>query len=99
MSDLLTPTLELAKLTGSIALHHYRSNLVVETKADGSPVTAADRAAETAAREWILKYFPDDGVLGEEFGEERPDALRCWVIDPIDGTKTFVRGTPLWGSL
>ena len=91
--------LELARVTGDIALQHYKSNLTVETKADGSPVTAADRAAETAAREWILKYFPEDGVLGEEFGEERPSAARQWIIDPIDGTKSFVRGVPLWGSL
>ena len=95
----VAPTAELARLTGDIALGHYRSHLVVDTKADGSPVTIADRAAETAAREWVRRYFPDDGVLGEEFGEERPDARRRWIIDPIDGTKSFVRGTPLWGSL
>ena len=95
----VAPVAELARLTGDIALAHYRSHLDVETKADGSPVTIADRAAETAAREWVRRYFPDDGVLGEEFGEERPDALRRWIIDPIDGTKSFVRGTPLWGSL
>jgi histidinol phosphatase-like enzyme (inositol monophosphatase family) len=62
-------------------------------------VTAADRAAEQAARDWVRRFFPDDGVLGEEFGAERADARRRWVIDPIDGTKSFVRGTPLWGSL
>ena len=89
----------LAKLAGDVALAHFRSNLSVETKADGSPVTVADRAAETAAREWVRAHFPDDGVLGEEFGEERPGASRRWVIDPIDGTKSFVRGVPLWGSL
>lgn len=95
----LEAALELAHLTGDIALSHYRSNLVVETKPDGSPVTAADRAAETAAREWVRRRFPADGVLGEEFGEERVGAARRWVIDPIDGTKSFVRGVPLWGSL
>ncbi|MDB4884776.1 MAG: hisN [Gemmatimonadetes bacterium] len=97
--DVLAAAIDLARLTGDIALAHYRSNLVVETKADGSPVTAADRAAETAAREWVRRLFPADGILGEEFGEERPGSARRWVIDPIDGTKSFVRGVPLWGSL
>lgn len=95
----IAPAAELARLTGNVALRHYRSRLMVETKSDGSPVTVADRTAELAAREWVRRYFPDDGVLGEEFGEERPHAPRRWIIDPIDGTKTFVRGTPLWGSL
>ena len=102
MGDLdarIAPAAELARLTGDIALRHYRSRLVVETKADGSPVTIADRAAEEAARTWVRRFFPDDGVLGEEFGEERAGARRRWVVDPIDGTKSFVRGTPLWGSL
>jgi histidinol-phosphatase len=97
--SLLESAMDLARLTGDIALSHYRSNLVVETKRDGSPVTIADRAAETAAREWVRRLHPADGILGEEFGEERPDALRRWVIDPIDGTKSFIRGVPLWGSL
>ena len=95
----IAPAAELARLTGDIALGHYRSRLTIETKSDGSPVTIADRAAEHAAREWVRRYFPDDGVLGEEFGEERAGARRRWVIDPIDGTKAFIRGTPLWGSL
>jgi histidinol phosphatase-like enzyme (inositol monophosphatase family) len=102
VSDLdarIAPVAELARLTGDIALRHYRANLTIETKPDGSPVTVADRAAETAARDWVRRFFPDDGVLGEEFGEERVGARRRWVIDPIDGTKSFVHGTPLWGSL
>ena len=99
LDSLVAPAADLARLTGDIALGYYRSNLTVETKADGSPVTIADRAAETAAREWVGRLFPDDGLLGEEFGEERPGAVRRWIIDPIDGTKTFVRGVPLWGSL
>jgi histidinol phosphatase-like enzyme (inositol monophosphatase family) len=99
LDDRVAPAAELARLTGTVALRYYRSRLTVETKADGSPVTRADREAETAARAWVRSRFPDDGVLGEEWGEERPGALRRWVIDPIDGTKSFVRGTPLWGSL
>jgi histidinol phosphatase-like enzyme (inositol monophosphatase family) len=99
LDDRVAPAAELARLTGTVALRYYRSRLTVETKADGSPVTEADRAAETAARAWVRSRFPDDGILGEELGEERPGAARRWVIDPIDGTKSFVRGTPLWGSL
>lgn len=97
--DLLAVIESLARLTGGVALRHYRSALSVERKADGSPVTAADRAAEQAARDWVRRAFPEDGVLGEEFGEERAGARRRWIIDPIDGTKSFVRGVPLWGSL
>jgi histidinol phosphatase-like enzyme (inositol monophosphatase family) len=99
LDDRIAPAAELARLTGTVALRYYRSRLTVETKADGSPVTAADREAETVAREWVRSRFPEDGILGEELGEERPGARRRWVIDPIDGTKSFVRGTPLWGSL
>lgn len=99
LDGLLDPVADLARLTGDVALRHYRSNLTVESKADGSPVTAADRAAETAARAWIRQRFAADGILGEELGEEQPGARRRWLIDPIDGTKTFVRGVPLWGTL
>jgi histidinol-phosphatase len=99
LDERVAPAAELARITGTVALRHYRTNLTVETKADGSPVTIADRAAETAARAWVQSRFPQDGVLGEELGEERSGAARRWVIDPIDGTKSFVRGTPLWGSL
>jgi len=96
---LLEAAQELARRTGGVALRHFRSVLTVESKNDGSPVTIADRAAEQAAREWIARRFPDDGIVGEEFGSHLPGAKRRWFIDPIDGTKTFVRGVPLWGSL
>jgi histidinol-phosphatase len=99
LDDRVAPAAELARITGMVALKHYKSRLSVELKEDGSPVTVADRAAEAAARAWVSNRFPEDGILGEELGEERPGARRRWVIDPIDGTKSFVRGTPLWGSL
>jgi histidinol-phosphatase len=90
---------ECAELTGSVAFAHYRKDVAVEWKEDGSPVTIADRSAEEAVREWIRVRFPADGVYGEEFGEREGTSGRRWIVDPIDGTKAFVRGVPLWGSL
>ncbi len=90
---------EVARIAGGVALAHYRCGVEVETKPDGSPVSAADREAEAAARRWLEARFPEDGILGEEGGEVRPGARRRWVLDPIDGTKTFVRRVPLWGTL
>lgn len=96
---LLDAVAEVARLTGQVALTHYRTGVDVETKGDGSPVTIADRAAEEAARAWISKRFPNDAILGEEFGAVGDESAQRWLIDPIDGTKTFVRGVPLWGTL
>jgi histidinol-phosphatase len=100
---LLHAVAELARLAGDVALGYFdqarRSELPVSYKADGSPVTAADRGAEAAAREWIERHFRMDGILGEELGLIRPRARRRWVLDPIDGTKSFLRGVPLWGTL
>lgn len=98
-ATLLHAVEEVARLTGNVALQHYRTRLDVETKRDGSPVTVADRAAEEAARRWITSRFPNDAILGEEFGADGDQNTRRWIIDPIDGTKTFVRGVPLWGTL
>jgi histidinol phosphatase-like enzyme (inositol monophosphatase family) len=88
-----------ARLAATTAQSLYRVDIAVDTKGDGSPVTAADRGAEQAARAWIEAHFPQDGIVGEEFGTVRGDARRRWFVDPIDGTKSFVRGVPLWGSL
>ena len=96
---LLEAVADVARLAGDIALGHFRPGIAVEWKSDGSPVTIADRSAESAAREWIERRFPDDGILGEEQGETRGGAARRWIVDPIDGTKSFVRGVPLWGTL
>jgi histidinol-phosphatase len=98
-AQLLAAVAELARVMGDCALQQYRTGVAVETKGDGSPVTAADRDAERAGRKWIARYFPGDGILGEELGEQPSDARRRWLLDPIDGTKSFVRGVPLWGSL
>lgn len=96
---LLEAVEEVARYTGAVAHRYFRSHLTVETKSDGSPVTVADRTAEQAAREWISTHFSDDGILGEELGSLRPEARRQWILDPIDGTKSFVHGVPLWGTL
>lgn len=97
--SLLHASAEVARLAGDMAQRYFRSDVRVETKGDGSPVTVADREAERVAREWLAQRFPLDGILGEEHGTERGDAARRWIIDPIDGTASFVRGVPLWGTL
>ena len=99
MSTLMQAAAELAQIAGANALSYYRKPLESELKQDGSPVTAADRTSEQLARDWIGQRFPADGILGEEYGAVRPDARRRWIIDPIDGTKAFIRGVPFWGSM
>jgi histidinol-phosphatase len=90
---------EAAALAAEFAMRHYRTGVAVETKGDGSPVTVADRGAEERVRAWISERFPGDAVLGEEFGDSAGTTGRRWIVDPIDGTKAFVRGVPLWGAL
>ena len=90
----------LADIADEIALDRYQSlDLVITTKPDNTPVTDADRAVESAIREALSKHRPDDGLLGEEFGRDLKGAQRYWVIDPIDGTKNFMRGVPTWACL
>jgi histidinol phosphatase-like enzyme (inositol monophosphatase family) len=98
-ASLMQAASDVARLVSSVTMRLYRVEMDVELKGDGSPVTIADREGELAARRWIEQRFPGDGILGEEFGDTRPDATRRWIIDPIDGTKAFIRGVPLWGSL
>ena len=90
---------ELAQIAGMNAMRYYKTRLDADVKEDGSPVTIADRSSERLAREWIERRFPSDGILGEEYGSVRMDARRRWIIDPIDGTKSFIHGVPFWGSL
>lgn len=89
----------LADASGAIIRRYFRTGLTVDDKPDLSPVTAADRETETALRRLIGEAFPDHGVIGEEYPAERPDAEHVWVLDPIDGTKSFVTGRPLFGTL
>ncbi len=91
---------ELARESGEFIRPLFRQpGLAVETKSDESPVTAADRGAEELMRARIARRFPTHGIVGEEFGSERADAEFVWVLDPIDGTKAFITGVPLWGTL
>lgn len=90
---------ELADASGEVIRPWFRHPLNVEAKADGSPVTVADRTAEATMRELIASRFPDHGVIGEEWGSERDGAEWVWVIDPIDGTGAFVSGQPTFGTL
>ncbi len=99
MTALLEAVEELALLTGAVAARYFRTSLAVDRKEDGSPVSAADREAETVARRWIGARFPGDGISGEEFGITAGDAPRRWVIDPIDGTISFLAGVPLYSTL
>lgn len=99
MTALLQAVEELARLTGDVAARAFRTSLVVERKEDGSPVSAADREAETVARRWIGARFPGDGISGEEFGLTGADARRRWLVDPIDGTVSFLAGVPLYSTL
>jgi len=93
---------ELATVSGETILPFFRTMLSVEHKGGAGkfdPVTVADHAAEAAMRTLIRRTFPDHGIIGEEFGKERPDAEYVWVLDPIDGTKSFISGMPAWGTL
>jgi myo-inositol-1(or 4)-monophosphatase len=93
---------ELASVSGETIRPFFRTALGVENKSSAGgfdPVTAADRAAESAIRTLIKKTFPEHGIIGEELGAERADAEYVWVLDPIDGTKSFICGMPVWGTL
>jgi histidinol phosphatase-like enzyme (inositol monophosphatase family) len=93
---------ELASRSGQAILPFFRTSLAAEDKSQGGvfdPVTEADRAGETVMRRLITTMFPSHGIVGEEFGAEREGAEFVWVLDPIDGTRAFMAGLPLWGTL
>lgn len=90
---------ETATKVRAIALDWFRKPIAIDTKADESPVTIADRSVEQAIRRAIAERFPEHGILGEEYGLSHSDAEYVWSIDPIDGTRSFISGYPLWGSL
>jgi histidinol-phosphatase len=96
----LDAAVRMAREAGDLTLGYFRRpDLAVEFKADASPVTAADRAAEKLLRERIADEFPDDSILGEEFGATAGSSGYQWVLDPIDGTKSFVHGVPIYTTL
>jgi histidinol-phosphatase len=99
LSELLEFAIEASWLAGRRTLAHFQTGVAVDYKSDQSPVTAADRSAELLLREAIASRYPDHALLGEEFGEEGSESPFRWVLDPIDGTQSFIRGVPLYGVL
>lgn len=90
---------ELAMLSGKLIKQYWRTDVKIENKADESPVTIADKKAEELMRELIMKRYPEHGILGEEFGEHNSESEYKWILDPIDGTKSFICGTVTFGTL
>jgi histidinol-phosphatase len=103
VADDLALALELADVADAITMARFRArDLVVETKPDMTPVSEADQATERALRERLAQVRPQDAIVGEEFGEADgagEDVRRRWIVDPIDGTKSYVRGMPIWATL
>jgi len=99
LNHLLDFAVDIAREAGAITLRHYQGSFVAERKPDKSFVTIADREAEACLRTRILDVFPDDSILGEEGGEQAGSSGRLWILDPIDGTYSFVHGVPLYGVL
>jgi histidinol-phosphatase len=99
LRDLREFAAELAWQAGKLTLRYFQTNFITEYKEDRSPVTIADRESERLMRELIEARYPGHSILGEEEGETRPGASFRWIIDPIDGTKTFVRGVPMYAVL
>lgn len=103
MSELLTElrdaAVEFARIAGKTTLNYYQKTIEIDYKSDHSPVTIADREAEMSIRKNIKKHFPDHGIIGEEFGIENDDRDIVWVLDPIDGTKSFLHGVPFYTTL
>ena len=91
--------LKLADKSSLILKKYFRTKLKIENKEDLSPVTIADKNTEKVMRKMIMKEFPNHGILGEEYGVYNPNAIYKWVLDPIDGTKSFICGNPLFGTL
>lgn len=99
LSELLEVAMDGAHRAGRRTLAYFNTGVAIDLKADETPVTIADREAERVLREHIARYFPDHSILGEEEGETSGDPNYRWILDPIDGTKSFISGVPLYGTL
>lgn len=99
LREVLDFAIDAAWQAGRITLRYFQTGVEVEEKADESPVTAADKGAETKLRELIEARFPNDGIVGEEHEDKEGTTGRRWIVDPIDGTKSFVHGVPIYGVL
>lgn len=99
LKDLLAVAAEAAYVAGTRTLGYFNAGVAVEHKADATPVTVADREAETVIRDLLARYFPTHSILGEEHGRTAGDPDYTWVVDPIDGTKSFIHGVPLYGTV
>lgn len=99
LQQLLDAAKEFGKAGGDSTLNYFNSSFDLEFKGDQSPVTNADRESESIIRELIKKHFPGHGIIGEEFGAENEDSEVVWVLDPIDGTQSFIHGVPLYTTL
>lgn len=98
MTEFLSTAIKAAKLSEEIILKYFDSDLQTELKSDNTPVTLADKQAEAIIKQTILKEFPEHSFLGEESGRQESDSAYCWIVDPIDGTKNFARGIPLYST-
>ncbi len=96
---ILETATDIAERASDIALSYFRQALLIEMKENQTPVTIADKKTEEMIRAEVAKAFPGHGILGEEFGHERTNSDFIWTIDPIDGTRSYIRGIPLWGTL
>ena len=99
LDELLDLALAAASESGEVALRYFTRDVQVEVKSDQTPVTVADREGEKLLRAKIEERFPGHGIVGEEFGVVREHATYRWILDPIDGTQSFIHGVPLWGVM
>src|SRR6185437_12951131 len=99
LSALIAAAEAAADVAGAVVRPFFRAGVGAEVKSDHSPVTVADRTSEKVMRAVLSERFPDHGILGEEFGLDRPESRLRWVLDPIDGTRAFITGRPTFGTL